>query len=54
MKEYRVSYYLGNMYHEYIIDAESEDRAKEKVVSRSYYPESIRELKAERYYPEWN
>ena len=54
MKEYRVSYLIRDMYHTYIIKAESEDQAKEKVLNSAYYPELIRELKAERYYPEWN
>lgn len=54
MKEYRVSYYIGKMYHSYVIDAESEDEAKRKVLRNAYYPELISELKAERYFPEWN
>lgn len=54
MKEYKVSYWIGKMYHSYIIDAESEDEAKRKVLRGSYYPESIQGLKAERYFPEWN
>lgn len=54
MKEYSVSYRIGRMYHAYIIEAESEDQAKQKVLRGSYYPDDIRELKAGRHSPEWN
>ena len=54
MKEYNVSYWIGRMYHAYVIEAENEDQAKEKVSKASYYPEDIRDLKAERHFPEWN
>lgn len=54
MKDYQVSYMIGSMYHSYILEAESEEHAREKVLKQSYYPEAIRDLKVTRYYPEWN
>lgn len=54
MKDYQVSYMSGSMYHSYILEAKSEDHAREKVLKSTYHPELIRELKVERYYPEWN
>lgn len=54
MKEYQVSYFLGDMYHSYCIDADSEEQARFKVLKSLWYPELLRELKIERYYREWN
>ena len=53
MKEYQVSFYINDMYHCYIIDAENESHAKRRVLKESPYPELITNLTAERYYPEW-
>lgn len=54
MKDYQVSYMLGSVYHAYIIEAESEEHAREKVLRSMYHPERLRELKITRHYPEWN
>lgn len=54
MKEYQVSYYIGKMFHTYIVDAKDEADARERVIKSSYYPELISELKAVRYFREWN
>ncbi len=53
MKEYHVSYNLGNMYHSYVVEAENEAEAIQKVLSRFYYKELLTEFKIERYYPKW-
>ena len=56
MREYRVSYYLGDMYHSYLVDADNEFEATEKalrgVVSTSMG--IFTGLKVERYFREWN
>lgn len=56
MKDYRVSYYLGDMLHTYIITAESEIDAIVKVMRA--IPATSRKIfnnfKVERYYEEWN
>lgn len=56
MLEYSVSYYLGDMYHSYLVDAGNEFEATEKVLSRipktSQY--LFRGLKIERFFREWN
>jgi len=54
MKDYQVSYYLGDMYHAYVINARNEDEVVKKVMTRQYYPELLHDLKVERYYQEWN
>lgn len=55
MKEYRVRYYLSDMYHTYIITAENEYKAIKKALS---IPEECKELlhdfKIDRYYQPWN
>ena len=56
MLEYRVSYYLGDMYHSYIVDAENEYEATMRVLRT--IPEGsqkiFRELKVYRASREWN
>lgn len=56
MKTYRVSYYLGNMLHSYLIDAEHENEAIQKALTG--VPSTSRHLfhdfKIERYFQEWN
>lgn len=56
MKEYKVSYYLGNMLHTYIEDAENECEAIEKATKR--IPKTSKDIfhdfKIERYYQPWN
>lgn len=54
MRDYQISYWIGSMYHAYIIEAESEDAARAKVMKQPYHPEAIRELKVSLHYPEWN
>lgn len=54
MKDYQVSYYLGNMYHAYIISARNEDEVTKKVMKRQYYPELLHNLIIKRYFQEWN
>lgn len=56
MKEYSVSYYLGDMYHSYLVDADNEFEATEKVM-RGIPKTSkhiFRDLTVKRYFREWN
>lgn len=52
MKTYQVSYYLGEMYHKYLVDAENEYEAIRKSVGRlpQTSKEIIHDFKIERYY----
>lgn len=56
MKEYKVSYMLGDMYHSYIEAAENEAKAIQKVLNR--LPDECKEImhdfKIERYFQKWN
>lgn len=56
MKEYKVSYMLGDMYHSYIETAENEARAIQKVLNRlpDGSKEIMHEFKIERYFQKWN
>ncbi len=54
MKDYRVSFQIGTIYHSFVITAESEDDAKAKVLRTAYHPELITNLTAERFFQEWN
>lgn len=56
MKEYKVSYMLGSMYHSFIETAENESRAIQKVLNRlpDGSKEIMHEFKIERYFQEWN
>ena len=55
MKEYKVSYYLGDMYHTYLIDADNEYEAATKALhsivetSRDIF----HDFRIERYYRPW-
>ena len=55
MKEYSVSYYLDNMFHTYLVDANHEAKAYEKVLKG--IPDEcmpiMHDLKIERYYRKW-
>lgn len=55
MKEYEVSYYLHDMYHSYIVDADNEAEAITKALSRlnSRSKEIMHDFKVERYYRPW-
>lgn len=56
MKTYKVSYYLDNFYHTYLIDAENECSAIEIAIRT--IPDTSKSLmhdfKIERYFQEWN
>jgi len=56
MKDYRISYYLDDMYHTYIVTQPNEATAIMKAIQ--FIPEGSREIlhdfKIERYYEDWN
>lgn len=56
MNDYKVSYYLGDMYHTYILTAENEAQAILKAVNR--LPDGskaiLHDFKIERYIQKWN
>ena len=54
MKEYKVSYYLGDMLHTYIVTAECEEKAMLEVINKLYYPEIMHDFKIEKYTQKWN
>ncbi len=55
MKNWQVTYYLDNFYHAFVIEAEHEAQAYEKVLRD--IPETskpvLHDLKIERCYPKW-
>lgn len=55
MKDYSVSYYLDNVYHQYIVEAENEYQAINQVMRGM--PEGsakiMHNFKIERYYQPW-
>lgn len=54
MKTYRVKYYLKDMLHTYLVDAENEAEAISKVIKGLYSPEIMHDFSIERYFEEWN
>ena len=56
MKEFRISYYLGDFFHSYIIEAENEHHAISK--SMDHIPTTsqniMHDFKIEKYVEEWN
>ena len=54
VKEYQVSFRIKGMLHSYIVDARDARHARQLIKKSSPYPELITDLKAERYYQEWN
>lgn len=56
MKDYKVSYMLGDMYHTYILTAENEAQAILKAVNRlpDGSKERLHDFKIERYIQKWN
>lgn len=54
MKTYSVSYYLSGMYHTYLVDAENEAGAIQKVLGGLYHPEIMHDFKIKRYHEVWN
>lgn len=55
MREYSVTYYLGDMYHSYIVDADNEAEAITKALANlnSRSKEIMHDFKIERYYQPW-
>ena len=55
MKEYSVSFYLNDMYHSYLVDADNEAEAILKVMKslNSRSKEIMHGFKIERYYRPW-
>ena len=53
--EYLVSYYLGNMYHSYLVDADNEAEAFLKVLNglNENGKKILHNLKVERHYRKW-
>jgi hypothetical protein len=53
---YQISYYLGDMYHVYLMDANNEAEAITKALNRIQDRSKVilHDFKIERYYPEWN
>ena len=53
---YQISYYLGDMHHTYLMDANNEAEAITKALDRM--PDGSRAIlhnfKIERHYPDWN
>lgn len=56
MKDYQVSYMLGDMYHMYVLTAENEAQAILKAVNRlpDGSKERLHDFKIERYFQKWN
>jgi hypothetical protein len=56
MKKWQVSYYLDNFYHAYVIDANNEAEAYEKVLKSipTTSKTIMHDLKIERYFQKWN
>lgn len=57
MKEYRVSYYVGDMFHKYVVEAESEFDVLKNLVSKFEQLSTkslLNTIKIERYYQDWN
>lgn len=55
-KTYQVSYYLDDMYHKYLVDAENEYEAIRKSVGRlpQTSQEIMHDFKIECYHEKWN
>ncbi len=55
MREYSVTYYLGDMYHSYVVDADNEAEAVMKVLNRlpDVCKAIMHDFKIERYYQPW-
>ena len=56
MKTYQISYYLGDMYHVYLIDAHNEAEAITKVLDmmQDRSKAILHDFEIERHYPDWN
>lgn len=56
MKTYQISFYLGDMYHIYLMDANNEAEAITEVLNM--IPDRSKTIlhgfKIERHYPDWN
>lgn len=54
MKQYKVKYDLGKMYHSYVIEAKNEAEAIREALSQIPCPEIMHDFSIEKYVPEWN
>lgn len=56
MKTYKVSYYLDNFYHTYLIEAENEFYAIEEAIRHIPYTSRplLHDFKIERYFQKWH
>ena len=56
MMTYQISYYLGDMHHVYLMDANNEAEAITKVLKmiQDGSKAILHDLKIERHYPVWN
>lgn len=52
--DFTVSYYLGDMFHTYTIEAESKKKAICKAIKSISNKEIMHDFKVERRYKEWN
>ena len=52
--EFRVKYYLGYMYHSYIIEAENEAVAIMKAIREIPAKEIMHDFKIEKHFQAWN
>lgn len=52
--KYQITYYLDNMIHQYVVEAENEASAIEKVMRLLKSKELFHGFKIERYYQDWN
>ena len=53
MKEWQVSFYLNDMLHQYVIDADNEADAYAKVLNSLVKKEIMHDLRIERYQRPW-
>ena len=54
MHDYQVSYYIGDMYHSYVVEAKDEEHAQAKVEKSAPRPELIKWVGVELWFAEWN
>lgn len=54
MYDFIVSYYLGDMYHAYTIEAQSKTNAMQKALKSILNKDIMHEFKVERRYANWN
>lgn len=56
MLDWSVSYYLGNTFHQYVVEAKNYYDAHQKVLNKipASSQDAFRHLRVERYYMIWN